>query len=287
MADMFTQMDQQSKKMIADVIFMTIGKPTISQSVLKLHYPFLGDTTINELLIMMQQLTIISKLPDGSYQVNPRKTGDIVPPVLWLLMTDGRYKKEEIEEKLSKLPPLEKKEVSGILQKGEYNWLDVNESPAPKDKPIAIRFKDVTKSYGETVDTIYVAEDMKIATFDGDKWHILPPFALYDYSPLSNKENINDGAIVTHWAEIEEKDLEGWNTRFDPIGKYKLLNIEADEDNKELVYKSLLWGASFIRQTIENNNNPESSGDLMKYYQVLSDLQYCMDSGKPLKNAEE
>lgn len=288
--DMLPNMDKGSKKIIADAIFKTISKPVVTVSMMKLWHPFLTDDTISQLMVAMEQLSVISRLPNGDYQVNPRDLKDLIPPVLWLLITEGRYKKEEIEEKLKSLPPLKKKKVSGILtaEKSPYTWININETPAPVGKPVAIRFMDPNKSYGETFDIIVEAEDMKIATVDENgNWKILPPFPLFDYSPLSNKENINKECTVTHWAEVSDEEMNGWNTRFNPLGKYKLLKLEVDKEHQEIVYKSLLWASHFIKNAIENNSNPESAPELTKYYNILADLQYCMDSGKPLSNMEE
>ena len=288
--DMLPNVDQGSKKIIADAIFKTISKPVVTVSMMKLWHLFLTDDTIGQLMSVMEQLSVITRLPNGDYRVNPRDLKDLIPPVSWLLVTEGRYKPEEIEEKLKSLPPLDKQKVSGILtsEKSPYTWIDVNETPAPIDKPVAIRFVDPNKTYGETFDVILEAEDMKIATIDEKgNWKILPPFPLFDYSPLSNKENIDKGCTVTHWAEVSDEEMNGWNTRFNPLGRYKLLNIEADKDHQELVYKSLLWASHFIKNAIENNANPESVPELTKYYATLADLQYCMDSGKPLSNMEE
>lgn len=288
--DMLPNVDQGSKKIIADAIFKTMSKPVVTISMMKLWHPFLTDDTIGQLMTAMEQLSVITRLSNGDYRVNPRDLKDLIPPVSWLLVTEGRYKPEEIEEKLKNLPPLDKQKVSGILtsEKSPYTWIDVNETMPPVGKPVAIRFVDPNKTYGETFDIILEAEDMKIATVDEKgNWKILPPFPLFDYSPLSNKENINKECTVTHWTEVSDEEMNGWNTRFNPLGRYKLLNIEVDKDHQELVYKSLLWASHFIKNAIENNVNPESAPELTQYYNTLADLQCCMDSGKPLSNIEE
>lgn len=288
MADMFGQMDVESKKTIANVIFDTLKKPILSYKIMRLRYPRFNDATLNDLLLLMQQLSIITDMHNGEYQVNPRKPADLAPPVLWLLMTDGKFKKEEIEEVLAKLPPIEKKEVSSILsENSEFDWINIEDQPAPENKPVAIRFYDPSKNYGESADMIFIAEDMKIATLEDGIWSILPPYPLYDYSPLSNKSSINENCIVTHWAEVSDEEMEGWNTRFNPLSTYKHLNIEVDKDHEELLYKTLLWSSRFIRQAMEANKDNGTSGDLMKYYEILCDLQYCMDTGKPLENMKE
>lgn len=286
--NIFSDVDQRSRKMMADVFFSALDYPTISEAKLKLKYPYLVDQTIQELLVAMLNLQLISSLPSGEYQVNPRSLDDIIPPVLWLMMNDGRYKKEEIEKKVLALPKIDKKRISSILSKEDgFKWIHINDTKPPLNTPVVFRFYDPNKSYGESFTEILEAEDMKVGTFDGKDWKILPPFPLYDSSPLSDKDKLNDGAIVTHWAEVDEVTMEGWNTRFDPMGTYKHLNIEVDKEHEKELYRALLWASSFIRSNMESNNNPESNKELFSFYRILVDLQWCMDNGKALENYSE
>lgn len=185
-----------------------------------------------------------------------------------------------------------KKEISKILRETR-DWHNIKDKLPDPGQKVVIRFVNKKFIYNETEDEIYYSEDIKVATCIRDyndpdniekcTWSIEPPYPKYDYSPLSNKDKLLDGTVVTHWAIPDDEELEGWMTRFDLIGSYITLHIETDEDNDEDLYRALMWGASFIaRSAPEAFNDPDSK--IKKYYEILCDLQNCMDKNIKIEN---
>lgn len=179
----------------------------------------------------------------------------------------------------------EKIAISNIL-KEPREWFDVKEEKFPDpDQQVVIRICHETMLSGETATEIYPIEDLKVGTYQDGKWTISPPYPKYDYSPLANKAELNEGVNVTHWAVPGETEIEGWNTRFDRIGTYKKLKIEVDPEHEEDVYRALLWGGAFIAQFGGEEFHMAKSGEgLKKLYETLCDLQACIDS--PSDNGE-
>lgn len=177
--------------------------------------------------------------------------------------------------------------VSNILHEPR-DWKNANEVKPEAGQLVVIRMMNPTIIYAENEKEIYPSEDMKIGEFIRNAtdpstgvWVIAPPHPRFDYSPLSDKERLNDETLVTHWAIPEEGELEGWRTRFDQTNLYKKLNIEVDDDHLELVYRALVWGAAFIQKY--NPDEPEA-----KYLaHVLYDLQYVIDTGKGIELSDE
>lgn len=148
-------------------------------------------------------------------------------------------------------------------------WIDCNTNKPAINTPVTIRLCHTIKCVKETEIEIYPLEDVKIASYDGTKWKILPPYPKYDFSPLSCKENIKDDAIVSHWTVTTPNELTWWNERFDLIRSYDKLALSVDSNNEELVYRALLWGGALINQY---------APDELKYLSdVLYDLQHCID----------
>lgn len=161
-----------------------------------------------------------------------------------------------------------KKHISRIIN-NKRKWIDSKVNKPDLNTPVTVRLCHTTKCVKETEVEVYPIEDVKIASYDGTKWKILPPYPKYDYSPLSNKENIKENVVITHWSMTTSEELEWWNERFDLIRSYDKLELAVDNKNEELVYRALLWGASLI-----NQHAPEE----LKYLSdILYDLQHCID----------
>ena len=180
-----------------------------------------------------------------------------------------------------------KKIVSNILSE-KRNWVDATKAKPEPGVQVVMRLYNPMIIFGENETEIYPAEDIKVGTYVRDyddptkgSWHVSPPFPKFDYSPLSTKDRLNEDTTVTHWAEIPEDELEGWNTRFEPIFVYKKLNLEVDDEHAEDVYRALIWGAACIDKL--EHGNPEAA----KLVRILYDLQAIMDSGKEIDLTEE
>lgn len=183
--------------------------------------------------------------------------------------------------------PVEKRVVSNILVEPR-NWQDAKKVKPGLGELVVIRMMNPNVLYGENDTEIYPAEDMKLAKWipgqknpDDGTWVIEPPYPLFDFSPLSNKDALNEDTIVTHWAVPEEGEIEGWKTRFDQTYIYKTLKLEVDGDHIKDVYRALVWGSAFIA-----NNNP-GDPDARKLANILYDLQYVLDTGKGIDLTDE
>ncbi len=180
-----------------------------------------------------------------------------------------------------------KKIVSNILLE-KRDWKNaIVEKPEPGQQ-VVMRLVNPTMICGENDKEVYPYEDVKIGVFVRDyndptkgSWSVSPPYPLFDYSPLSTKDQLAEGTIVSHWAIPEEGEIEGWNTRFDQVNVFKHLILEVDDDHKEDVYRALLWGAAFIQKC-----NPNDA-DATRLATILYDLQYVLDNGKGIDLTDE
>lgn len=182
-------------------------------------------------------------------------------------------------------PP--KKIVSEILSE-KRQWVDARLSKPDPGVKVVIRMSDPAIIFAETETEILPSEDEKIAEWvrdindpnNGD-WRICPPYPRYDYSPLSQKEQINPDTVVTHWAIPEAEEVEFYESRFNIVNTYKKLNLEVDEQHEADVYRALLWGAAFIQKA--NPNDPQA----MYLATVLYDLQYILDTRRAVDLTDE
>ena len=166
----------------------------------------------------------------------------------------------------------DKKVVVSQILKEKRKWITTDTLPE-EGKPVVVRICHKTIYSGETDTERYPLEDIKVAKYIDAKWTIVPPFPKYDYSPLTKRDVIIDGAEVTHWAELEKDELVGWVTRFDLINKYEKLEIYVDPVNEPKVYRALTWGAALINQY--------GDPDIKALASILYDLQHCIDFGNP------
>ena len=114
----------------------------------------------------------------------------------------------------------------------------------PSDKLVLIRLQSPDKVFMESRTEIVYLEDLKIAKFVNGVWEIEGPFPLFDFSPLSKFAKLNDDTIVTHWAELSDKEIEAWHHRFDNHFEYNTFKVEIDDDKKEDIYRALILAAS-------------------------------------------
>lgn len=181
-----------------------------------------------------------------------------------------------MQDAIYSYPKYKKKVLSRILMyEGKRDWVNIEDKKPEFGDVVIIRLCDNTKMVAENDLHVMVLEDMKVAKYTEEGWKILPPHPLFDYSPLSNKEIVNDDALVTHWAVANEDALKAWECRFKRIREYKHLKIETDDENLELVYRALLHGAHAIAAVCDGNI--DSSEEYRPLYEVLSDLQAYLD----------
>jgi len=180
----------------------------------------------------------------------------------------------------------EKKVVSNILTE-KRNWHDCKELLPDEGVTVVIRFTNPSIIFGEDENTIYPAEDIKLAKYIDGKFNIAAPFPKYDFSPLSDRDTFKEGTIVTHWAEPEEGEIDGWLNRFGSFHVYKHLSIKVDKFHEKDVYRALLMGASALARLYgldPRNELPENASeelkDLDNLYKTLCDLQAYMDNPK-------
>lgn len=172
-----------------------------------------------------------------------------------------------------------KKEISLILSE-KRDWIDADSKKPEPNQLVVMRLTNPDIIFDEDDEKIFRSEDIKIGKYhittssvDGKgEWIVYGPYPKYDYSILTDKSKLKEGTIVSHWAIPENGELEGWDKRLSPIGSYKKLNIDIDDENEEDVYRALLHGAAFISQAMEEDK------ELEKLYIILCDLQACIDS---------
>jgi hypothetical protein len=176
---------------------------------------------------------------------------------------------------------LVKKEISQIL-KEKRNWINTGEEKPETMKPVVMRLCHNTLRLAETATEIHPLEDVKVGIYDLDcgAWKILPPQPKYDFSPLSVGGAVKENVSVTHWAELEEGELEGWKTRFDLIRSYKKLELNIDPEYEKDLYRALLLGAFFINQYSQKAEDK-------KLTELLYDLQHCIDFGNITEETKE
>lgn len=185
-----------------------------------------------------------------------------------------------------------KKKISNVLKENR-EWFDINEKIPNQGERVIIRITNDKYIYGEDDNEIYYAEDIKVATFaksynsDECRFIIDPPYPMFDYSPLSRKDRLLEGTVITHWAYPDEGELEGWDTRFDISHEYDKLRIEVDPEHAEDVYRAFMWGASFIAQANAEEFKSAKPGEgIRRLHETLYDLLACMDKNCYIENGK-
>lgn len=243
----------------------------------------LSIEAVSNIIGTMELSNVISKEDEnGNHTVLVKCADDLNEGILWFLREHG-FSNEEIVSAFYALKTEDKTEISKILME-ERNWMDANENKPDLDTAVVIRIVDKNKIYYEDRTEVMYVEDIKIASWDGYNWYICPPFPKYDYSPLSDHFEINDGAIVTHWATPEEGEVNAWYTRFDRIDNYHL-NIDVDPEHEEEVYRALLLGATYIAKFggVEFTECPENAG-LKSAYNTLYEMLSCFNNEHDKQN---
>jgi len=277
---MFEGFNNHEKKTIADVIMWTIHHDVISSSLMMKTFQiekFVAQSTL-EMLSKIEVIEENDQQPE-LYYVLINEVENLLPEVLDLLINCD-YSLSDIKKAVQGVPKEEKYVSSNILSDKSRDWIPFNETKPKLNTPILIRFTDESTVLMESKTEIVYSEDLKIAMWDGIEFHIMAPYPKYDFSPLSNKEYLNDGVFVTHWSNINRKDLEGWQTRFNPINKYKHLELSVSREQEEEVYKALILAAACIMRTVNDcAANDPTRDKLVKAHSVMCDLQSAIDYG--------
>jgi methyl coenzyme M reductase subunit D len=215
---------------------------------------------------------------------------------------------------------------SSILEQ-DRDWQDANEVKPAVNQRVVIRMvnPDAILNKDEVDEDpdaeIQLLEGIAIGRYlyplrEGEEgsWQVDPPYPLYDYSPLTDKDKLKDGIEVSHWAVPAEGELEGWDNKFMPTDTYAALSLTSDERHKETIYRSLMYGSMYVGNEANKikgqityignhkdefhaqypdynledtvNNMNEQFKDLEKLCNTLYDLQYCMDVGGVIENTQ-
>ena len=261
-------MNNVAHDIFANVIMYILKHDTIAPGDIVSRFKLSIEATSN-IIGTMELSNVISSADDnGIHTVIVKCAEDLNEGIRWFLNEHG-FSNEEIVYAFSALTTEDKTEISKILLE-DRNWIDANETKPDIDTAVVIRIVDRNQIYYEDRTEVMYVEDVKIASWDGYNWYICPPFAKYDYSPLSNHFEIKDGATVTHWATPEEGEVNAWYTRFDYDSGYRL-KIEVDLSNEEEVYRAILLGATYIARFggVEFSACPDNEG-LKNAYNTLN-----------------
>ena len=269
-------------KMLTTIIFWALHYDQVTPQLMMLHFNC-KEEFAEASLVALHSIGIINKSNPGDakepWLVMYHEITDIPNDLLNVLQMNG-YTIVQISEALKGLPKEKKKVSSNILTDKAHKWVSVADEFPEENKKCLIRFYDPEKIYLESRTEIVYLEDIKVASYDGDKWTIDGPFPLYDFSPCSKNETINDGCLVTHWANATEKELEQWEHRFDPHHQYTNFSISIDDDKIESIYRALILAGSCIsKEAIQYPSDTDVRIKLEEAYKYICDLQTVMDRG--------
>lgn len=269
-------------KMLTTIIFWALHYDQVTPQLMMLHFNC-KEEFARASLVALHSIGIINKSNPGDdkepWSVMYNEITDIPNDLLNVLQMNG-YTIVQISEALKGLPKEKKKVSSNILTDKAHEWVSVADEFPEENKKCLIRFYDLEKIYLESRTEIVYLEDIKVAYYDGNEWKIEGPFPLYDFSPCSKNETINKGCIVTHWANVTEKELEQWEHRFDPHYQYTKFSIEIDDDKNEALYRALILAGSCIsKEAIQYPSDNDVRIKLEEAYKFICDMQTVMDRG--------
>lgn len=267
------------------ILFEVIGMREFTSAFMMENFSSISKEAMEFMINKFQSLSVIEKSEVfDSYFVKINKFIDINSKTLDILYKCG-YSEYDIEKQLYS----KKKVISEILNNKTYDWKDVKQFQPPENEYIIIRFVDYNVLVKETDDELYPLEDRKIAVYKNGSFEIIPPYARFDFNPLSNGSKILNSAIVTHWAEPNQEDVNEYQRRFEPKLKWKYLDITVKDDDMALdLYKALINGQLMMNQTVmEFMNDEETKGRFKLYSDIFHDLIICLDTEKIISNEGE
>lgn len=174
----------------------------------------------------------------------------------------------------------DKQEIHNILNE-KRDWHNVEETKPDEGQLVVIRIVNPDRVAWEDDTRYYLLEDIMVAKLNGDTWMIEPPFHKYNYSPLTDRDVLKEGTIVTHWAVPDEDEVDNWHKRLECFNEYDELVLKVDPDHEEQVYRSLMWGAAFIEEVYSSTTDRGSREELQQFFRTLKDLQYIIDQNQP------
>lgn len=174
----------------------------------------------------------------------------------------------------------DKEELHNILNENR-DWKNIEEVKPDEGQLVVIRIVNPDRVAWEDETRYYLLEDIMVASMKGDTWQIEPPFHKYNYSPLTNRSELKEGTIVSHWAIPDEEEVDNWRKRLEKFNEYGELILKVDPEHEEQVYRSLMWGAAFIEEAYRGTTDEESRDELQQFFRTLKDLQYTIDHNQP------
>lgn len=274
--EIFNHISPKSSKIFGDFIFWAIQHEFITREMIKLKYGDIGENAINESLDILLEAEIIRDISKVQLVIEPTVPEDLHPMVLELMINSG-HSPAEISEAFEGLPLAKKKRTSNILMDNTHKWKSVDDKSLEENTEYVVRIVNPEKIYLQTrLEVIYV-EDVKIAKKVNGEWELVGPHPRYDFSPCSNKDKLKDGCKITHFAPVNDDQLNGWKHRFDLHHDYSTLNIEVDKNHDFDVYHSLIIAAGCVMKEYQCSDDNGMKDKLMAAYVTLCDLQSVMD----------
>lgn len=179
----------------------------------------------------------------------------------------------------------EKREISVILKSEDRDWHKTEEILPEKNHPVVVRLYNKDIIYGQDENEIYYAEDVKIGYIDDNgEWKISPPFPKYDFSPLSRNDHLLNNTVISHWAKCENGEIEGWKTRFNPIGNCTQLSIRIDKEHEADLYRACLLAANYVARSTKDFGSLNPHQGTRRMYEIFIDIQSCIDNNADIED---
>lgn len=287
----FSELDDINRKFISDAIMIALTTGRCSPSILKdnlqnvpMFAGVLTDGIYQQMMVLLSNMGIIEPL-----YVSHEDTDDLyciihcwnnlAPDIKELLIATG-HTESDVRAILKELPDDKKEIISKIVDNSEEEWYEVADAMPPEDMNVAIRIYNPTMVAQENDRQKILVEDISVAKWTGAAWKISGPYPCVDYSPLvqRNKVNEENGAVVSHWRHITAEELSNWIHRYDPIRDYEYLDIIVDDENRTTVYRALVHGSNLLERASKDPNIDETTqAGLKDLSNVLNDLAGCLD----------
>ena len=267
-------------KLLADAIFWVIHYDTVTPQMYMLKTGCTEQFAMAAFVTLHKLGLIVKDNPndDKPWFVTVSRIEQLPNDMINMLSANGHDLKA-ISEAIKGLPKEKKKPTSNILKDKAHKWIEIDNSNMPTN-PVLIRLCNPGITFVESRTEIIYAEDLKIAEWDGGKWVIRGPYPLHDYSPCTDRDKINGGVDVTHWAEVTDKELEQWDHRYDSFHNYDTFSITVDDEMKEKLYHALVLAASALsNDSLQYPPEDETHKALQDAYEYICDLQVVFDRG--------
>lgn len=179
----------------------------------------------------------------------------------------------------------DKQEIHNILNEKRF-WKRVEDEKPDEGQLVVIRIVNPDRVAWEDDNRYYLLEDIMVAQLKDGVWMIEGPFHKYNYSPLTDRANLKEGTVVSHWAVPDDGEVDNWHKRLEYFNKYDELVLKVDPEHEEQVYRSLMWGAAFIEEVYSDATDKEHRDELQQFFKTLKDLQYTIDHNQPGYNED-